>query len=124
MSVKAVVSLVRGVAPEPSAFITQRLAMPLVSSVSLPSSARVERKAILVPSGDQTGPTLDTLVAMSFVTGVGPEPSAFITHMLVTVAMAASAPSRTRDDSKAIRLPLGDQTGLALLVVVSLLSGV
>src|SRR5262249_7787 len=49
------VSLVKGVAPEPSAFITQRLPVLFVLSASRPSKARMEWNAILPPSADHAG---------------------------------------------------------------------
>src|SRR5205809_5040177 len=51
--VPAAVCFVRGMAPEPSALITQTL-VALVE-VSLPSSARLDRNASLAPSGENTG---------------------------------------------------------------------
>ena len=54
----------------------------------LPSSARSDTKAILLPSGDHTGlkvpaaPPAQAEKLVSLVSGVGLEPSLFITQML------------------------------------------
>src|SRR5262245_48888807 len=97
---------------EPSAFITQMLGVELVLVASLPSSALREANAILLPSGDQACPSLLAPLAVSFVNGVTPEPSGFITQMFkVPFVLLASVPSRARFDLNAILLPSGDQTG-------------
>ncbi len=50
-------SLVKGVAPEPSAFTTQMLEAKLVLTASLPSRARSDVNMTLLPSGDHMGET-------------------------------------------------------------------
>ena len=63
----AAVSLVRGVAPEPSAFTTQMLRVVLVLAASmLVSSARCDEKKICVPPGDHIGKKLPAPAAVSF----------------------------------------------------------
>src|SRR5262249_19568131 len=119
------VSLVRAVAPEPSALMTQTLAAGFAES--LPSKARADPNAILVPSGDQTGNALFALLAVSRVSGVAPEPSDLITQMFfVVLVLAASLPSRARAETNAILVPSGDQAGLVLSAssAVILVSGV
>src|SRR5262249_50832794 len=82
------VSLVSGVRPESSAFITQMFWAPLALTASLPSRARFDTKAILLPSSDQTGLKLSAptmlkpvpAMAVSLVSGAGLEPSAFMTQ--------------------------------------------
>src|SRR6266478_41709 len=98
------VSLVTGMAPEPSAFITQMLKVTLELAASLPSKARLELNAILVPSVDRTGPKLSALLAVSFVSGVVPEPSAFTTQTLKVWlgALMASLPSKARPEPNVI----------------------
>src|SRR5215472_7149594 len=106
-------SPVNGAWLEPSAFITQMLATELVLAALLPSRARADAKAILLPSGDQTGlASNDAMLAVSLVSGVGLVPSAFITQTFwVAWVLRASLPSRARFDANAILLPSGDQAG-------------
>src|SRR5262249_53503394 len=108
--------LVNAVRPLPSAFTTQTFCAPLVLAASLPSRARCDAKATLVPSGDQTGgPKLLAAIAVSLVKAVGMEPSAFTTQMLeVELILAALLPSSLRDETKAILVPSGDHTGVKL----------
>src|SRR5260370_634541 len=98
------VSLVSEVAPEPSAFITQMFGLSLALRALLPSKARPELNAILVPSVDRTGPKLSALLAVSFVSGVVPEPSAFTTQTLKVWlgALMASLPSKARPEPNVI----------------------
>src|SRR5438046_2375093 len=63
-----VVSLVRGKAPVPSALLTQILKLKILAS--LPSRARFEEYASLLPSGDHLGNSLFAFV--SLVTGMAP----------------------------------------------------
>ena len=63
------VRLVRWVGDEPSTFITHTLVVLLVLALSLPSRARVEAKAILLPSGEMEGNTFAAFV--NWVNGVG-----------------------------------------------------
>src|SRR5215471_8259132 len=112
---------------EPSACIIQMFAVWLRLGKSLPLRARVEIKAILLPSGDHTGtePTM-AKPEVSLVRGMGLEPSAFITQMLLEkLILAASLPSRARCESKTILLPSGDQASERLLAfdAVSLVKG-
>jgi len=51
----AAVRAVRGVRPEPSAFVRQMLEVLLLLGASLPSSLRDEAKTIFEPSGDHRG---------------------------------------------------------------------
>src|SRR5215471_1623201 len=121
------VSFVSGIAPEPSAFITQTLVLLPGFAASLPSKARDDLKTILLPSGDHAGIKLPAPSAVSLVRALAPEPSAFITQMLlIALVFAASLPSRARCELKAIFLPSADQTGkkLLALLAVSLVSGV
>jgi len=95
----ATVSLVSGVAPDPSAFITQTFKVELVLAALLPSRARCELKAILLPSGDYSGKSLLAALAVTLVSGVAPEPSAFIAQTLkVKFGLIPSLPSRARVD--------------------------
>src|SRR5260370_36367686 len=115
----AAVNVVSAVAPEPSAFTTQILAALFVFAASLPSKARGDSKVILLPSGDHTRREriVKTPVVIILVTAVAPEPSAFMTQMLVVLfVFAASLPSNARRDMKAIFLPSGDQPGRKLSV--------
>src|SRR5215471_17882015 len=71
------VILVKGVAPEPSAFTTQIFGVEKVLLASLPSSARWDEKNTCVPPGDHIGSRLSALMAVILVKGVAPEPSTF-----------------------------------------------
>src|SRR2546429_5142397 len=94
------VYLVTGIAPDPSDFITQRFSVPFVFSALLPSNARADKKATLVPSRDQIGPMLSADTAVILVKGVGAESSEFITQMLETwLGRRASLPSKRRRDA-------------------------
>src|SRR5262249_53309837 len=54
-------------------------------------------KAILLPSGDQTGALLSARKTLRLVNGVGPEPSAFITQMFwVKLVVGLMMPSGGR----------------------------
>src|SRR6185437_15539794 len=93
--------------------------MPFVFSASLPSRARPEIKAILLPFGDHAGEKLSLLEAVSFVSGVAPVPSAFTTQMLeVKFVLAAFEPSRAPSEATAMRLPSGDHAGCTTSVPV------
>jgi len=112
LSAPLAVILVNGMAPDPSAFITQMLEVPFVLVALLPSKARAERNAILLLSGDHTPTKLSAPLAVSLVRGVTPVPSAFITQMFrVPFVLVASLPSNARAESKAILLPSGDHAG-------------
>jgi hypothetical protein len=103
------VRLVSGITLDPSASITQTFGMLFVFTLSEPSSALFDVKAIFVPSGDHCG-SKEIVAAVMVVRGTGLEPSASITHMLtVLFVFAASEPSSARDDAKAIFVPSGDQ---------------
>ena len=98
--------VVRGAAPVPSGFMTQRLS-EFREFPSLPSNEPLERKAILEPSGDHIWTLLDTEEVPSMrsgsstkalrkvVSGLAPEPSAFMIQRL-SPAMPFSVPSRGR----------------------------
>src|ERR1700731_3555969 len=75
--------LVSGIAPEPSAFISQILVIPLLVLASLPSMARFEVNAMLLPSGDHSGSKQRTPLMLIFVSGVASEPSEFTIQMLL-----------------------------------------
>src|SRR5215468_4998779 len=93
------VSPVRCLAPEPSEFTTHTLRVPLVLSASVPSRARPDAEAILLPSADQTGLKLLAKVEVSLVNAAAPVPSGFTTQMFAVLLMlAASLPSNARDD--------------------------
>src|SRR5260370_40996969 len=120
------ISLVSGAAPDPSAFIIQIFEVEALFAASLPSRARDESKAILLPSGDHTASELSAPKAVSLVSGVTPEPSAFMTQMLnVELVFTASLPSNARRDVNVIFRPSGDQTGpkLSVLVLLKFVSG-
>src|SRR6516162_6949617 len=89
------VSPVRWVAPVPSELITHTFRVPLVLSAFVPSRARPDEKAILLPSADQTGLKTLANVEVSLVNAAVPVPSGFTTQTLATeVVLAASLPSR------------------------------
>ena len=124
-----------GFCAEPSEFITQMFTTKFVFSVSLPSRARAEVNAILVPSFSQGNAIWSGLppppttapgpIAVRLVRCVGDEPSAFMTQMFVVLfVLAVSVPSRARVETKAILLPSGEMEGSALSVVVKLVNGV
>src|SRR5215472_17641132 len=96
----AAVSLVSGVAPEPSAFTAQTFGVLLVLRVSLPSRARAETKTIFLPSGDDLGvATPSAAEPESFVTGVAPEPSTSINQAFeVPNVLTESLPSSARPE--------------------------
>ena len=113
-------SVVKGVTPVPSAFMTQMFT--LFIAAFCPSRARVESYAILLPSGDHAEWMLETVSAESLVRGIALEPSAFITQMFAA-GIAILFPSRARNDSNAILAPLGDHAGEADEPLVSAVSG-
>lgn len=114
------VRVVKGLALLPSAFITQMFTPAAAAFV--PSRARVESNAILLPSGDQAEWMLLTSSAVSWVRGVALAPSAFITQMFAA-GSATLLPSSARKDSSAIFAPLGDHTGEAEEAPVRAVSG-
>src|SRR5689334_12297175 len=113
--------------------MTQTFAVKLAFGISLPSSARPDMKAILLPSLNQgstfwfglvpprmiaTGP-----IAARLVKCVGDEPSAFMIQTLgVLLVFWLSLPSRSRVDTKAILLPSGEIEGKRLTALVSLVN--
>src|SRR6185437_39398 len=121
----AAVSLVRGVGFEPSAFITQRLCTPFVFMASVPSRARDEIKATLLPSGENSKVSRSTPAAVSLVSGAAPEPSAFIVQIFWTSLMfAASLPSRARLDANAsVAAPTNLATNADALFAVNVVRG-
>jgi hypothetical protein len=108
LAAKLAVRVVTGVAPLPSALTIQILAIG--ARVLLPSRARVESNAILVPSGDHAGWVLLADWVVSLVSGIGLDPSACMTHTF-TAGIALLLPSGDRRDSNAIFVPSGDHTG-------------
>lgn len=104
------VNVVKGLVPDPSTLTTQTFGINwVVLALLLPSKARNEEKASLVPSGDHFGRKLSAPDAVILVNGRAPEPSALITHMfLVPFGMVASLPSKARVEAKANLLPSGD----------------
>src|SRR5689334_13397295 len=76
-------------------------------------------------SGEKKAPSATMkLVPDSFVNGAIPEPSAFMTQMLmVPFVLVVSLPSSAREDSKIILPPSGDHDGKKLGGTVSLVSG-
>src|SRR6476646_8842257 len=103
------VNLVSGVAPEPSVAATQRL-VEAPGKTSPPPRARVDKNASLVPSGEKTACILAAFT--NLVSGVAPEPSAFITQRLKP-GPAVLLPSNAPPDVNTIFLPSWDQTGNA-----------
>jgi hypothetical protein len=87
--------------------MTQMFTAKLVLAASLPSRARVELKAILLPSGDHTGSPLETLAVVIFVNGSRAEPAWFMRQIFV-MPMEASLPVTARVDWKAIAGPAND----------------
>src|SRR5262245_64175345 len=85
--------------------MTQMLNAP---DASVPFGCVDDSKAILLPSGDQTGEVL--CVVLNLVIGLAPVPSALTTQMFVA-EIPVSLPSRAWDESKAIFLPSGDHAG-------------
>jgi hypothetical protein len=75
------VSFVSGVAPDPSALISQIFGVFCEAGASAPVKARSDTNKILVPSGDHAGPLLLAEKAVSLVSAVWAEPSAFITQI-------------------------------------------
>src|SRR6476646_11495986 len=98
------VNLVSGVAPEPSVAATQRL-VEAPGKTSPPPRARVDKNASLVPSGEKTACILAAFT--NLVSGVAPEPSAFITQRL-NVGPDVLLPSNAPPEVKAILLPSCD----------------
>jgi hypothetical protein len=96
------VSLVSGVVAFPSALTIQIFATG--PSMLLPSRARVESYAILVPVGDHVGWVLLTDWVVSWVRGIWLDPSAFMTHTF-TAGIALLLPSGARKDSNVIFVP-------------------
>jgi hypothetical protein len=92
------VSLVKGMAPEPSAFRSQTLVAPLGFAASAPSTARCEVNAIFLPSGDHViGEAKLIPVVVSRVTAKAPVPLALIVQTLsAELILEASLPSRAR----------------------------
>ena len=76
------VFFVMGRAPEPSAFTIQMFLVRFVFTLSLPSKARNEAKAIRLPSGDHersNGSTIPAAV-VSLVRGWLPDPFTLMTQ--------------------------------------------
>src|SRR5262249_22802258 len=95
------VSLVRGVAPEPSTFITQTLGVEFALAVLLPSRARVDINANLFPSGDQVGKKTEPPAAVvNLVSGTAAEPSVLTCQMLAA-AFGVLLPSTAAVEPKA-----------------------
>src|SRR5262245_60788262 len=109
------VSLVRGVGAEPSALITQTLDTGLPAS--LPSSALLEVKAILLLSGDHAGESLRTPDAVILVNGFAFEPSA-LTNQTLSALIKVSLPSSAPGETNAILVPSGDQAAAPNTVTV------
>lgn len=65
---------------------------------------------------------LETVSALSLVSGIALEPSAFMTQMFAA-RIATLLPSRARNDSNAILAPLGDHAGEADEPLVSAVNG-
>src|SRR5689334_20008943 len=101
------VYLVSGVAPEPSVAATQSL-VEAPGKTSPPPRARDDKNASCVPSREKTGCILAALT--NLVSGVAPEPSAFITQRLKP-GPAVLLPSNAAAEVKAIFLPSWDQAG-------------
>jgi hypothetical protein len=126
--------LVTGCCAEPSLFITQIFTVKFVFGVSLPSSARPDVKAILLPSLAQGIATWLGLPPITTAAGpmavrpvrcTGDVPSAFMTHTFdVKFVLALSLPSRARVERNAILLPSGEMEGRRLAAFVRLVSGV
>src|SRR5215467_11373510 len=111
------VSLVRGIAPEPSGLIVQTFAAALVFLPSVPSRARLEVNMILLSSGDHEGKSW-VILEVRLVKSLRADPSGFITQMF-TAAPATSVPSAPRVDPKTILVPSCENAGRKLLPNVS-----
>ena len=109
----AAVRFVSGIAPVPSALMIQMLTVPLELAASVPSSARLESNKIWVLFADQiTGAKPFARLAVSLVTAIGLELSAFMTRIFsVLFGEIVSLPFKERLDSKAIFVPSGEYVG-------------
>jgi len=103
------VRFVSGAGVDPSECMTQTFMVRLLFSASVPSNAREEAKAILLPSMDQAGNSpVAAPTAVSLVNGDAPVPSTFTTQTLV-VAFARSVPFKARSEINSSLLLSGDQ---------------
>jgi len=89
------------------------LTVPLELAPSVPSSARLESNTIWVLFADQiTGAKPFARLAVSLVTAVGLELSAFMTRIFsLLFGEIVSLPFKERLDSKAIFVPSGEYVG-------------
>jgi hypothetical protein len=74
------------------------------------------------PSGDHAGQSLRSPTSVSLVSGMGADPSAFMTRIL-TVLVAVSLPSRESFEEKLSRDPSGDQLKLLQVTFLNRVSG-